>query len=149
VRFHLWLLLSARSMYTQLSRMARNMTISFNEVCLRLDRYNDISDDIFLWFSRSIFFCIILTGVKLYDAPFTYSPCSCCISTLTDKRISFIVSYFIIMYIVNYSPPFSGTDPMKTYAMILKGISAIDFSRKVTKNAQQIIKKLCRSATLT
>ena len=33
---------------------------------------------------------------------------------------------------------------MKTYNIILKGIDAIDFPRKITKNAQNLIKKLCR-----
>ena len=42
------------------------------------------------------------------------------------------------------SPPFAGTDPMKTYNLILKGIDAVDFPRKITKYAQNLIKKLCR-----
>jgi cGMP-dependent protein kinase 1 len=41
-------------------------------------------------------------------------------------------------------PPFTASDPMKTYNIILKGIEAIDFPRKITKNAQNLIKKLCR-----
>jgi cGMP-dependent protein kinase len=52
----------------------------------------------------------------------------------------------ILMFeLLTGSPPFSGSDPMKTYAMILKGISVVDFPRKITKNAQQIIKKLCKN----
>lgn len=42
------------------------------------------------------------------------------------------------------NPPFTGSDPMRTYNMILKGIDAIDFPRKITKNANGLIKKLCR-----
>jgi len=42
------------------------------------------------------------------------------------------------------SPPFSGTDPMKTYNIILKGIDAVDFPKKISKSAQNLIKKLCR-----
>lgn len=42
------------------------------------------------------------------------------------------------------SPPFSGPDPMKTYNIILKGIDMIEFSKKITKNAANLIKKLCR-----
>jgi len=33
---------------------------------------------------------------------------------------------------------------MKTYNIILKGIDMIEFPRKVLKNAQALIKKLCR-----
>lgn len=47
-------------------------------------------------------------------------------------------------YILFCSPPFTGQDPMKTYNIILKGIDAIEFPRKITKNAQNLIKKLCR-----
>ncbi|XP_071108152.1 cGMP-dependent protein kinase 1-like isoform X1 [Haliotis cracherodii] len=51
----------------------------------------------------------------------------------------------ILMYeLLTGSPPFAGPDPMKTYNLILKGIDAIDFPRRITKNAQSLIKKLCR-----
>lgn len=42
------------------------------------------------------------------------------------------------------TPPFTGTDPMKTYNIILKGIDAIDFPRNITSRARELIKKLCR-----
>ncbi|KAF7285490.1 hypothetical protein GWI33_010588 [Rhynchophorus ferrugineus] len=42
------------------------------------------------------------------------------------------------------TPPFNGSDPMKTYNVILKGIDAIDFPKNITKNATVLIKKLCR-----
>lgn len=45
------------------------------------------------------------------------------------------------------TPPFTGTDPMKTYNIILKGIDAIDFPRSITGRAKELIKKLCRSNT--
>ena len=45
------------------------------------------------------------------------------------------------------TPPFTGTDPMKTYNIILKGIDAIDFPRNITARAKELIKKLCRSVT--
>lgn len=47
-----------------------------------------------------------------------------------------------------YSPPFSGPDPMKTYNIILRGIDMIEFPKKITKNAANLIKKLCRWAFL-
>ncbi|XP_029639196.1 cGMP-dependent protein kinase 1 isoform X1 [Octopus sinensis] len=51
----------------------------------------------------------------------------------------------ILMFeLLTGSPPFNGADPMKTYNMILKGIDAIDFPRKITRSAQNLIKKLCR-----
>lgn len=42
-------------------------------------------------------------------------------------------------------PPFAASDPMKTYNIILKGIDALDFPKKVSRNAQNIIKRLCRT----
>lgn len=42
------------------------------------------------------------------------------------------------------TPPFTGTDPMRTYNIILKGIDAIEFPRNITRNATALIKKLCR-----
>lgn len=42
------------------------------------------------------------------------------------------------------TPPFTGADPMKTYNIILKGIDAIEFPRNITRNANVLIKKLCR-----
>ncbi|XP_026756220.2 cGMP-dependent protein kinase, isozyme 2 forms cD4/T1/T3A/T3B isoform X3 [Galleria mellonella] len=42
------------------------------------------------------------------------------------------------------SPPFTGADPMKIYNKILKGIDAVEFPRSITRNAANLIKKLCR-----
>uniref|UniRef100_W5MGZ0 cGMP-dependent protein kinase n=1 Tax=Lepisosteus oculatus TaxID=7918 RepID=W5MGZ0_LEPOC len=52
----------------------------------------------------------------------------------------------ILMYelLTGRSPPFSGPDPMKTYNIILRGIDMIEFPKKITKNAANLIKKLCR-----
>ena len=46
------------------------------------------------------------------------------------------------------TPPFTGSDPMKTYNIILKGIEAVDFPRTITHNAAALIKKLCRFVSL-
>ncbi|XP_074648195.1 cGMP-dependent protein kinase 1-like isoform X2 [Tubulanus polymorphus] len=51
----------------------------------------------------------------------------------------------ILMFeLLTGSPPFSGTDPMKTYNIILKGIDVIEFPKRISRNAHQLIKKLCR-----
>uniref|UniRef100_A0A8C6L8K5 cGMP-dependent protein kinase n=1 Tax=Nothobranchius furzeri TaxID=105023 RepID=A0A8C6L8K5_NOTFU len=51
----------------------------------------------------------------------------------------------ILMYeLLTGSPPFSGPDPMKTYNIILRGIDLIEFPKKVTKNAANLIKKETR-----
>uniref|UniRef100_A0A3B3BDB5 Uncharacterized protein n=1 Tax=Oryzias melastigma TaxID=30732 RepID=A0A3B3BDB5_ORYME len=42
------------------------------------------------------------------------------------------------------SPPFSGSDPLEIYSVILRGIDMIQFPRKVTKSATNLIKGLCR-----
>ena len=41
-------------------------------------------------------------------------------------------------------PPFTATDPMKIYNIILRGIEQIEFPRHVTKTALAIIRKFCR-----
>ncbi|XP_066303871.1 cGMP-dependent protein kinase 1-like isoform X1 [Branchiostoma lanceolatum] len=51
----------------------------------------------------------------------------------------------ILMFeLLTGTPPFSGSDPMKTYNLILKGIDAVEFPRKIGKNANHLIKKLCK-----
>ncbi|XP_055518352.1 cGMP-dependent protein kinase 1-like isoform X1 [Leucoraja erinacea] len=51
----------------------------------------------------------------------------------------------ILVYeLLTGSPPFSGSDPMQTYNIILRGIDMIEFPKKITKNAGTLIKKLCR-----
>uniref|UniRef100_A0A3Q2CSE8 cGMP-dependent protein kinase n=1 Tax=Cyprinodon variegatus TaxID=28743 RepID=A0A3Q2CSE8_CYPVA len=56
----------------------------------------------------------------------------------------------ILMYeLLTGSPPFSGPDPMKTYNIILRGIDMIEFPEKITKNASNLIKKLCRDSEIS
>ncbi|CAF3062860.1 unnamed protein product [Rotaria socialis] len=50
----------------------------------------------------------------------------------------------LIFELISGNPPFSGPDPMKTYNIILKGIDAVEFPRKVSKMAALLIKRLCR-----
>ena len=42
------------------------------------------------------------------------------------------------------SPPFSGSDPMKTYNIILRGMDLIEFPRRIGRNPQNLIRRLCR-----
>ena len=44
----------------------------------------------------------------------------------------------------NFRPPFTASDPMKIYNIILRGIEQIEFPRHVTKTAITIIRKFCR-----
>nr|CAH8864412.1 unnamed protein product [Trichobilharzia regenti] len=41
-------------------------------------------------------------------------------------------------------PPFESPDTMRTYGIILKGIDAVKFPSRMSKNAQCLVKKLCR-----
>ncbi|XP_042200411.1 cGMP-dependent protein kinase 1-like [Callorhinchus milii] len=51
----------------------------------------------------------------------------------------------ILMYeLLIGSPPFSGSDPMNTYNIILRGIDMIEFPKRISKNAGHLIKRLCR-----
>ncbi|BFZ03491.1 hypothetical protein BsWGS_06530 [Bradybaena similaris] len=51
----------------------------------------------------------------------------------------------ILMYeLLNGMPPFSGSDPMRTYNIILKGIDHIEFPKRISRSAHILIKKLCR-----
>ncbi|CAG5121610.1 unnamed protein product, partial [Candidula unifasciata] len=51
----------------------------------------------------------------------------------------------ILMYeLLNGTPPFSGSDPMRTYNIILKGIDHIEFPKRISRSAHILIKKLCR-----
>lgn len=42
------------------------------------------------------------------------------------------------------NPPFAGPDPMKTYKQVLRGIDAIPMKKYLSRNAQHIVRKLCR-----
>ncbi|XP_022080649.1 cGMP-dependent protein kinase 1-like isoform X2 [Acanthaster planci] len=67
---------------------------------------------------------------------------------ILNKGHDFSADYWslgILMFeLLTGSPPFTGSDPMKTYNIILKGMDMIEFPRKITRNAANMIKKLCR-----
>ncbi|XP_036385406.1 cGMP-dependent protein kinase 1-like [Megalops cyprinoides] len=50
----------------------------------------------------------------------------------------------LIYELLSGSPPFSGSDPMKTYNIILRGIDMVEFPKKITKSAATLVKRLCR-----
>ncbi|XP_036382682.1 cGMP-dependent protein kinase 1 [Megalops cyprinoides] len=50
----------------------------------------------------------------------------------------------LIFELLSGSPPFSGSDPMKTYNIILRGIDMVEFPKKINKSATNLIKRLCR-----
>lgn len=50
----------------------------------------------------------------------------------------------LIYELMTGNPPFTSSDPMNTYNIILRGIDALEFSSLVTRNAQLLIKRLCK-----
>ncbi|KAJ8400934.1 hypothetical protein AAFF_G00388910 [Aldrovandia affinis] len=50
----------------------------------------------------------------------------------------------LVFELLSGSPPFSGSDPMKTYNVILQGIDMVEFPKKINKSAANLIKRLCR-----
>ena len=61
-----------------------------------------------------------------------------------QKKLSGIHLTSIFFFSFLHSPPFTGSDPMKTYNIILKGMDMIEFPRKITRNAANMVKKLCK-----
>ncbi|KAF8767214.1 cGMP-dependent protein kinase like protein [Argiope bruennichi] len=50
----------------------------------------------------------------------------------------------LIFELLTGTPPFTAPDPMRTYNIILKGIDLMEFPRTISKNATNLIKRLCR-----
>ncbi|XP_075239354.1 cGMP-dependent protein kinase 1-like [Convolutriloba macropyga] len=68
---------------------------------------------------------------------------------ILNKGHDFAADYWsigILMFeLLTGNPPFVGSDPMKTYNIILKGIDVIHFpSKKISRSANQLIRRLCK-----
>ncbi|OCT70235.1 cGMP-dependent protein kinase 2 [Xenopus laevis] len=50
----------------------------------------------------------------------------------------------LIYELLTGSPPFSGTDPIKIYNMVLKGIEKVDFPHRIGRRSEDVIRRLCR-----
>ncbi|KAJ6645894.1 cGMP-dependent protein kinase, isozyme 1 [Pseudolycoriella hygida] len=61
-----------------------------------------------------------------------------------DRAVDYWALGVLIHELLTGSPPFTGTDPMKTYNIILKGIDMVDFPNHMSRSAIQLIKRLCR-----
>ncbi|XP_075149654.1 uncharacterized protein LOC142223683 isoform X2 [Haematobia irritans] len=61
-----------------------------------------------------------------------------------DRAVDYWALGILIHELLNGTPPFTANDPMKTYNIILKGIDMIDFPKRMSRSAVQLIKKLCR-----
>ncbi|CAM1304216.1 Uncharacterised protein at_DN2165 [Pycnogonum litorale] len=63
-----------------------------------------------------------------------------------DRAVDFWSIGVMMFELFTGSPPFTGSDPMKTYNIILKGIDMIDFPDHVCRPAVSLIKRLCRES---
>lgn len=59
---------------------------------------------------------------------------------------SFTVAFSIFLSYFSYSPPFYASDPMKTYNIILRGMDVMEFPKKIGRNPQNLIRRLCRES---
>ncbi|KAJ8982391.1 hypothetical protein NQ317_009646 [Molorchus minor] len=64
-----------------------------------------------------------------------------------DRAVDYWALGILMHELLAGNPPFTASDPMKTYNLILKGIDKIDFAKhNIGRTAQSLIKKLCRDA---
>jgi len=61
-----------------------------------------------------------------------------------DRSVDYWSLGVLMFELYTGAPPFSASDPMKTYNIILKGIDVIDFPRHMPRSGEQLIKRLCR-----
>lgn len=61
-----------------------------------------------------------------------------------DRAVDYWSLGVLMCELLMGTPPFTASDPMKIYNIILRGIEQIEFPRHVTKTAIAIIRKFCR-----
>ncbi|KAF6737454.1 cGMP-dependent protein kinase 2 [Oryzias melastigma] len=50
----------------------------------------------------------------------------------------------LVFELLTGNPPFSGSDPIKIYTMVLHGIDRVDFPKRIGKRPDDLIRRLCR-----
>ncbi|CAK8674003.1 cGMP-dependent protein kinase 1-like isoform X2 [Clavelina lepadiformis] len=61
-----------------------------------------------------------------------------------DVAVDYWALGILIFEMLTGNPPFHSSDAMKTYRMALRGIDSIEWPQKVSKVAQNLIRRLCR-----
>lgn len=63
-----------------------------------------------------------------------------------DRAVDYWALGILISELIVGYPPFTSSDPLKTYNIILKGIDVIEYPRYVSRSAISLIKKLCKDS---
>ncbi|XP_053730824.1 cGMP-dependent protein kinase 2 isoform X1 [Synchiropus splendidus] len=50
----------------------------------------------------------------------------------------------LVFELLTGNPPFSGSDPIKIYTMVLHGIEKVDFPKRIGRHPDDLIRRLCR-----
>ncbi|KAF7667862.1 hypothetical protein LDENG_00040760 [Lucifuga dentata] len=50
----------------------------------------------------------------------------------------------LIFELLTGNPPFTGSDPIKIYTMVLHGIEKVDFPKRISKRPDDLIRRLCK-----